>query len=61
MLNPDGGITMFSAGRKTLTISEGKAEGDNAVFKKTLKVGRYIEQPYHVDPDINVIRYVGGE
>ena len=61
MLNPDGGITMFSAGRKTLTISEGKAEGDNAVFKKTLKVGRYIEQPYHVDPDINVIRYVGGD
>ncbi|MGZ1019781.1 hypothetical protein ACXOVL_09435, partial [Streptococcus thermophilus] len=61
MLNADGGLTMFSAGRPTLTISEGKAEGNNGVFKKTLKVGRYIEQPYHVDPDINVIRYVGGD
>lgn len=61
MLNADGGLTMFSAGRPTLTISEGKSEGDNGVFKKTLKVGRYIEQPYHVDPDINVIRYVGGD
>ena len=59
MINPDGGVTMFSAGSKTMTISDGKAEADNGVFKKNLKVGRYIEQPYHLDPDINVIRYVG--
>lgn len=59
MLNADGGITMFSAGSPTMTISDGKAEADNGVFKKKLKVGRYIEQPYHLDPDINVIRYVG--
>ena len=59
MLNADGGITMFSAGSPTMTISDGKAEADNGVFKKKLKVGRYIEQPYHIDPDINVIRYVG--
>ena len=61
MLNADGGITFFNAGRSTMTISEGKTEMNNGVVKKSLKVGRYIEQPYHVDPDINVIRYVGGE
>ena len=61
MLNADGGITMFSAGRPTMTISEGKTEMNNGVVKKSLKVGRYIEQPYHVDPDIIVIRYVGGD
>ncbi|AZF92397.1 virion structural protein [Streptococcus phage CHPC930] len=61
MLNADGGITFFSAGRSTMTISEGKTEMNNGVVKKSLKVGRYIEQPYHVDPDIIVIRYVGGE
>lgn len=59
MLNADGGITFFSAGRSTMTISEGKTEMNNGVVKKYLKVGRYIEQPYHLDPDINVIRYVG--
>ncbi|AZF90954.1 capsid and scaffold protein [Streptococcus phage CHPC929] len=61
MLNADGGITFFSAGRSTMTISEGKTEMNNGVVKKSLKVGRYIEQPYHIDPDINVIRYVGEE
>ena len=61
MLNADGGITFFSAGRSTMTISEGKTEMNSGVVKKSLKVGRYIEQPYHVDPDIVVIRYVGGE
>ncbi|MDA3773980.1 hypothetical protein PF596_04040, partial [Streptococcus thermophilus] len=61
MLNADDGITMFSAGSPTMTISDGKAEADNGVFKKNLKVGRYVEQPYHLDPDINVIRYVGEE
>ena len=61
MLNADGGITMFSAGRPTMTISEGKTEMNNGVVKKSLKVGRYIEQPYHVDPDIIVIRYVEGD
>lgn len=52
-------ISMISAGREVMSISEGVIHIDNGVFTKTLRIGRFREEQYEGNPDMNVIRYVG--
>ncbi|GGE26250.1 phage tail spike protein [Streptococcus himalayensis] len=53
-------ISMFSAGNEVMYISQGVIHIDNGVFTKTLQIGRFREEQYHLNADMNVIRYVGG-
>lgn len=60
MLNPNGRISMFSAGVEVMYISQGVIHIENGIFSKTIQIGRFREEQYHINPDMNVIRYVGG-
>lgn len=60
MINPNGLISMYSAGEVVMYISQGVIHIENGIFSKTIQVGRYREEQYHLNPDMNVIRYVGG-
>ncbi|MCT2902503.1 hypothetical protein EFM47_01900 [Streptococcus thermophilus] len=60
MFNPNGRISMYSAGSEVMYISQGVIHIENGIFSKTIQVGRYREEQYHLNPDMNVIRYVGG-
>lgn len=60
MFDPNGRISMYSAGSEVMYISQGIIHIENGIFSKTIQVGRYREEQYHINPDMNVIRYVGG-
>ena len=60
MFNPNGRISMFSAGVEVMYISQGVIHIENGIFSKTIQIGRFREEQYHINPDMNVIRYVGG-
>ncbi|RTZ09611.1 phage tail protein [Streptococcus pneumoniae] len=60
LFSPDGRISMFSAGVEVMYISQGVIHIENGIFSKTVQIGRYREEQYHINPDMNVIRYVGG-
>ena len=60
MFNPNGRISMFSSGVEVMYISQGVIHIENGIFSKAIQVGRYREEQYHINPDMNVIRYVGG-
>ena len=59
MFNPNGRISMFSAGVEVMYISQGVIHIENGIFSKTIQIGRFREEQYHLIPDMNVIRYVG--
>lgn len=56
----DNRISFYSAGKEVAYFSGGALQVDNGVFTKTLQIGRFREEQYHSNPDMNVIRYVGG-
>jgi hypothetical protein len=60
MFNPNGRISMFSAGNEVMYISQGVIHIENGIFSKTIQIGRYREEQDVINPDRNVIRYVGG-
>lgn len=60
MFNPNGRISMFSAGVEVMYISQGVIHIENGIFSKTIQIGRFREEQYHLNPDMNVIRYIGG-
>ena len=60
MFNPNGRISMYSAGVEVMYISQGVIHIENGIFSKTIQIGRFREEQYHLNPDMNVIRYVGG-
>lgn len=60
LFSPDGRISMFSAGVEVMYISQGVIHIENGIFSKTVQIGRYREEQHHINPDMNVIRYVGG-
>ena len=60
MFNPSGRISMYSAGVEVMYISQGVIHIENGIFSKTIQIGRFREEQYHTNPDMNVIRYVGG-
>ena len=57
-VSPDR-ISMFSAGKEVMYISQGVINIDNGVFTKSLQIGRFITEQHYADPDLNVCRYVG--
>lgn len=52
-------ISFFSAGKETAFISQGVLQIENGIFTKKLQIGRYRIEQYNLNPDMNVIRYVG--
>ena len=59
MFNPNGRISMYSAGVEVMYISQGVIHIENGIFSKTIQIGRFREEQYHINHDMNVIRYVG--
>lgn len=59
LFSPNGRISMYSAGIEVMYISQGVIHIENGIFSKTIQIGRFREEQYHINPDMNVIRYVG--
>ena len=59
MFNPNGRISMYSAGVEVMYISQGVIHIENGIFSKSIQIGRFREEQYHINHDMNVIRYVG--
>lgn len=53
-------ISMFSAGKEVMYISQGVIHIDNGIFTASVQIGRFRTEQYNLNPDMNVIRYVGG-
>ncbi|MEE3699139.1 phage tail protein [Streptococcus uberis] len=53
-------ISMFSAGNEVMYISQGVLNINNGIFALSIQLGRFREEQYVGNKDINVIRYVGG-
>lgn len=54
----DTRISMFSAGSEVMYISQGVIHIENGIFSKSIQIGRFITEQYHLNADINVTRYV---
>nr|DAN54526.1 MAG TPA: tail protein [Caudoviricetes sp.] len=52
-------ISMFSAGKEVMYISQGVIHIDNGIFTASVQIGRFRTEQYYLNADINVIRYVG--
>lgn len=52
-------ISMLSAGKEVMYISQGLIHIDNGVFTKTLQIGNFRESQLDGDPTTNVTIYVG--
>lgn len=52
-------ISMFSAGKEVMYISQGVIHIDNGIFTASIQIGRFRTEQYYLDKDVNVIRYVG--
>ncbi|WEM65824.1 hypothetical protein P1T45_04245 [Streptococcus parauberis] len=52
-------ISMFSAGKEVMYISQGLIHIDNGVFTKTLQIGNFRESQADGDPTTNLEIYVG--
>ena len=59
LFSPNGRISMYSAGVEVMYISQGVIHIENSIFSKTIQIGRFREEQYHLNNDMNVIRYVG--
>ena len=53
-------ISMFSAGKEVMYISQGVINIDNGIFTASVQIGRFRTEEYYLNQDVNVIRYVGG-
>lgn len=51
-------ISMFSAGKEVMYISQGVIHIDNGIFTASVQIGRFRTEQYHLNLDMNVIRYV---
>ena len=52
-------ISMFSAGKEVMYLTQGVIHIDNGIFTQSIQVGRFRTEQYSFNPDMNVIRYVG--
>lgn len=52
-------ISMFSAGKEVMYLTQGVIHIDNGIFIQSIQVGRFRTEQYSFNPDMNVIRYVG--
>ena len=53
-------ISMFSAGKEVMYISQGVINIDNGIFTASVQIGRFRTEEYYLNKDVNVIRHVGG-
>ena len=53
-------FSIFSAGTEVMYISQGTLFIENGIFSKSIQIGRFREEQYHLNLDMNIIRYVGG-
>lgn len=53
-------ISMFSAGKEVMYISQGIIHIDNGIFTTSVQIGRFRTEQYYLDKDVNIVRYVGG-
>lgn len=53
-------ISMFSAGKEVMYISQGVIHIDNGIFTVSIQIGRFRTEQYYLDKDVNIVRYVGG-
>ena len=53
-------ISMFSAGKEVMYISQGVIHIDNGIFTASVQIGRFRTEQYYLDKDVNIVRYVGG-
>jgi hypothetical protein len=53
-------ISMFSAGKEVMYISQGVIHIDNGIFTASIQIGRFRTEQYYLDKDVNIVRYVGG-
>lgn len=53
-------ISMFSAGKEVMYISQGVINIDNGIFTASVQIGRFRTEEYYLNKDVNVIRYLGG-
>lgn len=52
-------FSIFSAGTEVMYISQGTLFIENGIFSKSIQIGRFREEQYHLNLDMNIIRYVG--
>ena len=52
-------ISMFVAGNEVMYISQDTININNGIFSTSIQIGRFKEEQYGLNPDINIIRYVG--
>nr|DAW81736.1 MAG TPA: tail protein [Caudoviricetes sp.] len=52
-------ISMFSAGKEVMYLTQGVIHIDNGIFTQSIQVGRFRTEQYSFNSDMNVIRYVG--
>ncbi|HFU4173946.1 TPA: hypothetical protein ACGO8A_000069 [Streptococcus suis] len=52
-------ISMLSAGKEVMYISQGIIHIDNGIFTQSIQVGRFRLEQHAVNLDMNVIRYIG--
>nr|DAS04422.1 MAG TPA: tail protein [Caudoviricetes sp.] len=53
-------ISMFSAGKEVMYISQGVINIDNGIFTASVQIGRFRTEQYYLNKDVNVTRYIGG-
>lgn len=56
----DKRISMFSSGAEVMYIDKGVIHIENGIFSKTIQIGYYREEQDLIDPNRNVIKWVGG-
>ena len=53
-------FSIFSAGTEVMYISQGTLFIENGIFSKSIQIGRFREEQYRLNLDMNIIKYVGG-
>lgn len=61
VLVSDKRISMFSAGTEVMYIDKGVIHIENGIFSKSIQIGYYREEQDLIDPNRNVIKWVGGD
>lgn len=56
----DKRISMFSSGNEVMYIDKGVIHIQNGIFSKSIQIGYYREEQDLIDPNRNVIKWVGG-
>lgn len=56
----DNRISMFSSGTEVMYIDKGVIHIQNGIFSKSIQIGYYREEQDLIDPNRNVIKWVGG-